>query len=354
MYSGIPSQVQAGADKADKLINEQLLAENDGVDPNADPKPDPDNPEDTKVLVVGETVESLTVKLSAAIQKFDVLQGKYNAEIKALGDDPNLLNTIKAENKNLKRQNVDYGKIINDQQNELVTLRSSPAKPTEPLPGAAELSEEDLAHLKVEALDGKTLEIIKKMVASEAEKIVQMRYGDLSAKLENRIETVEKSNAVNHEDRFEQDLTKAVPNWKAINGWDADGTNPEPEWVEFLGEMAPFQNRTYHEVIKEAQGQGNVKTCADVFNAYLSKKGAAPPGPTPEPVDDPLKIDPAANLDPGRSGSGDMPTDLPTYTMAEYQKFMNDATKNPRKMNSDAWIKQNAVYNKALSDGRIK
>lgn len=353
----VPSQVQADADKADALIAAQLAAENGETPPEEDPnatqdpelKPEEDADKDlvnnTKEAMLGSQVKDLTHQLS-------VLQGKYNAEIKALGDDPQLLNTLKADVKRLTRQNNDYSKIISDQQHELATkVVAKPETPAEAATDAVtELSQDDKDLLKSEGLEGPVLEVINKLVDNRADAIVKTRYGDLSAK----VDTVQQENVATKGDRFLQDLTDAVPTWKTINGWGDAG--PEAGWPEYLNEMAPFQDRTLGEVLKEAQGQGNVQTCADIFNGFIAKKGTTPPEPKPDDpvVADPLKkLNPADLLDPAASGASELPKDAPTYTKADYKKFYEDATKDQKIMKTEAWQKKRDAIEKALLDGRI-
>lgn len=345
MNTGIPEQVQAGADKADALIadlHKKLSGDEPTLPANQDPGPN--KPEDAV-----ETVESLTAKLAEKTQQFNVLQGKYNAEIKALGDDPNLLNTLKAENRNLKRQNSDFSKIISDQQHQLAQ-KPDEIPATKKVPESTGLSQDDLDHLRAEGIEGKTLEIFKKLAVGEADNIVKMRYGDLSAK----VDTFQQDAAETKSERFFRALTEAVPTWRAIN---ANSPDEESEWRNYLDGKAPFQNRTRNQVLIDAQDQFDVETCAEVFTGFISLGGGLPGTPIADGVvggKDPLKINPADLLDPAASSSSDVPKDAPTYTMAEYKSFCDAATKNPRIVNTEAWIKKNAMYDKALSEGRIK
>ena len=170
----IPEQVRAGAEHAEQLIAEQKAAEA-GETPSAGDKPaeqpaDQDADQNPKPEDAAPTVESLTKKVEELTHSLSVLQGKYNAEVKALGDDPNLLNTLKADKRRLDRQVTDLQRIVNDQQAQLARLSSKDSQPPEDPDNEPavpdidlKLDKEDLDHLRNEGIEGKTLDIFKKL-----------------------------------------------------------------------------------------------------------------------------------------------------------------------------------------------
>lgn len=323
LEANIPSQAQAGADAADKII-QGIKGDAAGQDPGQTP------PE--------HTVESLKTKVDELTQKLSVLQGKYNAEIKALGDDPQVLNTLKAENRKLKRQVEDFSKIISDQQNELA--KQSTQQVVEPDQDAAQLSDEDLEYLEGEGFEGKTLEIFRKLVSKVADNISQKRYGDISA----TVNEVKKTTAMSRKDKFEEKLTELVPDWQAINAMTAD---EDSDWYQFLMTKAPFQARTYNDVLIAAADNFDYNGCAEVFNEYLrlhpSKKKADPP-----------KLKPEDLVEPGQSVSSQLPDDKPTYTMAQYKGHYDALTRGDWKGREDKWQEHANVLDRALQEGRVK
>ena len=342
----IPEQVLAGAAAADALIAE---INKGNQDPNATVVQDPDPSK------LENTDQDLASQLAAKTQQLSVLQGKYNAEVKALGDDPNILNTLKARVRTLERQNNDYATIITDLQHEALTLKSgtkpkegsAPAKPSsEPTP---ELDPEDLAYLADEGIEGKTLEILMKLIDKKSG---GSNMGDM-AKLSEEIQSLRKDAVESQQEKFFRQLSEEVSNWREING---TPDNPNEDWLTWLDEMAPYQNRSRAAVLHEAQGILDVKTCIDIFNDYTRERGAPAAEPEPTPiVDQGLRIDPSQQLDPDHSNAD--PSQVSDSTIlyaADYKKLMTDFTRGAWRGRDAEFKSQQAIFEKALTEGRLK
>lgn len=339
----LPSQVQAGADRADQLIAEQAALMNGAQDtPSAGDDPanpatqhqNPANPE--------HTVETLTAKVGSLTQQLTVLQGKYNSEIKELGDNPNLLNTQKAELRKLRRQVTDFSRIISDQQHTIAKMKSDDPPAADPKKNHREstgsLTQEEIDYLNSEGLSDRAIEIFSK--------VGQSPDGELST----QVKELREEAASSKQDRFFQGLTEAVPNWRKIN---ADSEDSESTWVKYLNGKAPFQNRTINEVLNEAQANLDVATCADIFNNFI-RMSPPPADPETEVVGDPPRINPADHIEPGSSVASQPPAPAPQYTMAEYKAHYDYGAKNPRVATTKEWKDKAAILDKAYAAGQIK
>jgi len=342
----VPEQVQAAADAADKALAAMAAAEKGdklpapNVDPNAVPQePGLKKPEDASA---GDTIESLTHKLS-------VLQGKYDAEIKALGEDPQLLNTLKAENRRLSRQNNEYSRIVSDQQDQLARVKAPPAPAASGTGKTGDgiessLTEEELEYLAAQGIEGETLDIFNKLIDSRADAITQTRYGEVSSKVDSVVQT----QAVSRNERFFIDLSKAVPNWRTINGSE---TAPNEAWLSWLDLRAPYQNRSRAEVLHEAQAGFDVETCVDIFNDFIRENPTSAAGSPHTPLPKP---NPADLLEPdAASSTGAPPPGEPAFTMAEYERHHAEFTKGHWKGREDEWQRKTAIFDKAYKEGRI-
>ena len=242
-YNQIPEQVRIGAEIADKLIAAQKAEEDKaaGIEPiivdpqDQDPiKLTPEDTESKPVVVVDKDKQIADLK-----HKLDVLQGKYNAEIKALGDDPQLLNTLKAENRRLERERSDYMKIVADQEEKLArqTIESKKeptARDTEPSKLEEVLSKEELDHMDNEGIDDKTLEILNKLIAHRSGKEAELRYGKVS----DEIRSLKTDKIKSDKEMFDEKLDAAVPNWREIDD--------SPEWRSgFLMKKDKYNTYTY-------------------------------------------------------------------------------------------------------------
>ena len=348
----IPEQVQAASDSADKLISEQAAAITQPpgeVDPAAAQDTDLIKPEHT------DTVESLTAKVDNLTQQLVVLQGKYNAEIEALGNDPKILNTQKAEIRGLTRQVNDLNKIVSDQQDQIARASvATPAVSEEKKEVAVvSVSDEDLAHLSNEGFTGETMDVFKRLVRTEAEAIAKAQPGSIPESLEKRVESIEKIAVGTENERFFQALTQAVPNWRAINKTVEDPNNDWLDWLDGVAAKGPYESgpdQIRADILHEAQKNLNAIVAIKIFQDYISEKGIKPIDPI---VDDPLKIIPADLIEPEANSSGGAPPEKPTYTMSEYKEHAIALTKGHWKGREAEWKERSVLLDAAYAEGRI-
>jgi hypothetical protein len=338
----VPKQVQAASDRADEIINAAAAAAGGGDNNPVDGQDMNQNkPEYT------DTVDSLKEDLRVLNAKLKVLQGKYDAEIKAL-DDPQLLNTLKAENRRLSRQVNDFSKIISDFQDKEATRKTGDEKNKD----VVELTDEELDHLRDEGLEGKTLDIIKKMINSGRSD--DTRYGEIAGKVESLEKKISgDSSNMSDGQKLLRDLTVAVPNWREING---SADNPNNIFLDWLDGPVPYSGKTKAEVLHDAQASNDTQTCIDIFLDFAKEHPDAGKKPGKK-TDDTLKVNPENLIEPPNAGSGDDTpgeSGKPTYSMAEYEKHYSERTKGLWRGREKEWDKKTTLLDKAFTEGRIK
>lgn len=329
MNTGIPNQVQAQSDKADQMLKGLPAGE----------KPEPAKKiEDggAKPPEVEETVDSLKAKLTESEHKFSVLQGKYNAEIQTLKDDPNLLTRLKGQVKSLGLQLQEANGKLQEQNNLILDLKKQiTAKPAEvpkdddPL---SALSEEDRDYLRDEGFEDKTLEIVGKLVKNAKKGEIPAPVNVADIKKEVQLEEKQRRQKIFWK-KFTDEKT-GVPDWQEINSSDAFN-----DWLDDTAKRSELQT---------AQDEDDYETAIQVFNDF--KKSAKPKKP---------KINPEEHIEPSISVVSQTPPDggAPAgkiYTRQEIKQFYQDVVTGKYK-GKDAEMKTiDADILKADREGRIK
>lgn len=279
-------------------------------------------------------VEELTKKLADAEHKFSVLQGKYDAEVKAIKGDVNLVNRLKNENKTLRKQVEDLNKASIANAEALTELRKQlekPKKDPEPV-----LTESDLDVLNDEGVTPKALELIKKLIpSSESNSMVEEKLREISKKIEN----VQQDFTQKYQSTWERDLHAAIPDIDQYIGESAD-----PAFGKWLDETLR------RESLQTALNQQDIKKLKEGIELFKKETAAEPAKPKEEPSklekhiepDETVDFDPA-NIKPDK-----------VWNMAEVNKFYLDQTKGlwAGREKEAAQIDREIVQ--ALSQGRIK
>ena len=335
----IPSQVQAQADIADQKLKGLSNLEQD-PSKTAQPKPE-DQP--NQPLPKEETIDSLKQKLS-------VLQGKYDAEVKALKDDVNLLNTLKHNNRMLTAQVRDLTSLTTDlkkQVEERPAAKDSDSSAKLPESFLSMISDEDREHLENEGFDQKTVDILGKLFTNKA---LSQSSVDL--------EEIKKEVAINRHRSFWSELNSRVSDWETINGNAENNIPGDPAFFDFLDTKIPYSDKTRLDVLREAQGAMDHEKVIQVF---LDFKALKTPKAPPKAPDDPPKtiLDPSKLIDPeGSVAGGDhMNEQQPQgkmYTRPEIKQIYDDYAKGVYRGREDEFKKLDADIVRANAEGRIQ
>lgn len=222
-------------------------------------------------------------------QKFDVLTGKYNAEV------PRLYQQLKEQASALDRLQAE--------------LEANKAKPAEP-----EKAKESLVTSNDEETFGSDLIDLARRVTRDEVGVVLNRIGQLERMLENisqlpkQVEQVVQSQQESNEQRFWGAVAAAVPDWNQV---DAD-----PRWIEWLGQTPPFAVKTYRELAGDAIAAGSVDKIAELVKAWKQDAGIAQAQQTQSNNKQELQ----RQVAPTKSNASNVPQGKKVWTGADYEK----------------------------------
>lgn len=263
----VPAAVRRAAERADQLIRD---AGNTSVGDTPagegdNPVTNPDNPAAGEIqnenggdgqplgtTVVNEPSDGAgggtpTQTDTSWQQRYQSLQGKYDAEV------PRLTGQVRV----LEGQ-------VGQLQNLLASVRSAPPPAAAPAPArtaAREVPKED-----IEAYGEDLVIAARRWARAEIEpEFAQMR-SEL-AQLTTRSQSTETNIA--HR-TVEQSLDATIPNWRVIND--------DQAFIGWLAHIDPFSNRKRHDMLAEAYAQGNAQRTAAFFRAYTNEQTAVNPG----------------------------------------------------------------------------
>jgi hypothetical protein len=192
------------------------------ADPEPDEKPDPRQESDP----LQQTIASL------------------EAEVKKLDND----------NRTQRIRRGELERRVESLEKENESLKAEVArKPVQPV-----LSDEDRELLEAEGISEDVLNVIGKTLKGKDSN------EDLD-KLRKEIGTIKAQSA---EDKFYNEISNVVPNWKTIN--------VDPGFIKWLQNEIPFQNCTVHDRLNAAGQQFDSATVAKIFKSYADSKVGAP------------------------------------------------------------------------------
>jgi hypothetical protein len=178
--------------------------------------------------------------------KYDVLSGKYNAEVPKLHEQ--VQNTVNA---------------LHALQQEIDQLKAKPQ--AEKKPPQSHITAKD-----EETFGGDLIDLARRVVKDEISGLIS-DFSHVKAvistltDLPNKVKTVETKQQLTEEELFWADVAKQIPNWQAI---DAD-----PLWIEFLANKPAFTSRTYRELAIEAIAQGQVAPLVELVKVWEDATG---------------------------------------------------------------------------------
>lgn len=320
--------------------------------------------------VEGQTarIAELEADLEKEKHKYSVLQGKYNAEIKPIKDDVNLLNNLKSQNKNLEKktaefqrkvadlvtQNAEFARANSDLQNQLAGKKKESPAEDETLDITKLLSEEDQEILIGEGITGTAQDVFVKLVSKLTHtKKTNEPTASEPAKVQN--ESVV--------DSFWTGLEDAVADWQPINR--------SPEFNTWLDELAPYSDKTKRQLLTEAQDKLDLTTVISIFGDFKASDSFKPEQ-APQSPSEPTETTPETNLEnelepessaqadviinpPGQSPEEKMLDPKYVFSPSEITAFYKNATQSGSLMesNRELYDKIDAAIVTAGAEGRV-
>jgi hypothetical protein len=223
------------------------------------------------------------------LQRFKVLQGKYDAEVPRLHEQ---LRDARRDNDTLRAQ-------MERLQAEVANLKTQePPKAPEP--------EYDLAANL--GLDDEGAQGMQRYLQSQIDKGVQAALAQINPRLESVTQTVQQT----AEERFWAQVTApdAVPDY-----WTIKDT---AEVGQGLARKAPMTSQTYYHLLAQAYQRGDAQAFIEVMRAVRPPAVSRSPTETPTPEPSPA----ASKVVPRRAGGGGQPAPAPAMITREQLKAL--------------------------------
>lgn len=259
-------------------------------------------------------------------KRFDVMQGKYNAEV------PRLTHQVSQLTENVNALTSQLQSAQEQQQQGAVDDEDKTVEE------ALEEMQERYGDRFIHALN-----TLVNHAVSKAGKEVDGKLDGVEKRVQEVESTTTKSQIDSELDRmFASDL---IPDWRVLNN--------DPGFIESLKLPAPFSGgKTLHDVLKESYYSGDVAGTAEVFCAYSSK--------TKQPADQASKDREEQNAPKGppvsptrRGGSSQVieGSGGDIWKVSDYEALLK--TRREGKISEEAFQKKKAEFYKAREEGRL-
>jgi type II secretory pathway pseudopilin PulG len=319
MDQDLPKAIQNELAQAE-AIEKQLADEAASKVGNTEPAPEPTPTEPTEVPSEPKPAEEPKPAVDAEWkQRYDILQGKYNAEVPRLHDQ-------------LKSQ----GDVLQQLQHELEALKNKPAEPQQP--------KESLVTDKDEETFGSDLvDLARRVSRDEASQTLQRINMIENAiqqlmQLSQKVTAVETNQVQTAQDKFWTSIATAVPDWKEINH--------EAQWLSWLAEYDIVAGKTRQESLDEASQRLDADRVAGLFKLWKTQFRPA------EPVKSNTDAELSRQVAPPKQGASSVPTQQKIWTGAEYERAYDPRLMT--QMSADEVDSLQAEAERAVQEGRVR
>lgn len=267
-------------------------------------------------------------------QKYNVLKGKYDAEVPRLSQDLR-----------------DASSRISKLEEQLTTL-AVPAAQATPEPVRTEFTPEEIADYGEDLLE---------VIGRKARSIVESEYIPRIDSLTTEVTTLQSQLGETGQRVAKQEtnevfaqLDREVKDWRKIN--------TDPDFHEWLDQVDPFSGETRKDLLLRAFERKNAHQVKLFFDKYVQENAAVVPptadvtpsgqgGTTTSTLDLGNYIEPGQPRSGGDSGA---PKDKRIWTSQEIGAFYSDVQKGRYKNRPDDKMRIEADIISATSEGRVK
>lgn len=284
---------------------------------NPGEQPAPENPEGTPAIPPQEAEEP--PRAGEYWQKrFEVLQGKYNAEVPRFQEQVNSL--------------VAQVRLLTEQ-----LAAKTPAAETAPQMSA----EEALDNLESEYGEAFT-KAIDRRIDRRIGTVIDQRLQPFAEKV-SQVETVQAKTA---QQLFDEELSRTVPNWRTMDS--------DPGFLAWLDEIDEFTGVPRLRLLRDAYHKGDVGRTATFFNRYLNSQQPLPTAQPPSTAQ-PSTVTPQHLVVPNKKGGGtqvqidnNQAQVIPWAEIEEFRMAVINGTYKGKDVEQ-----RKAAYNKAITEGRV-
>lgn len=331
-----PAQVRRQAQEAEDLIRTLNTPPGDPNAPPADPAqppapPAPDQPPAPPAPPTPPAPPAPQPVQDEWKHKYDVLQGKYEAEMARM---------------NMALQNSN--ERISSLEQLLASVRAAPpAAPPQPAPAAAPSSrlvtEDDRSEYGQGMVD--FVGRVAKDAFAPERAAMQATIDDLRRQVGQNTATVVQT----AQERMFTALDTAVPDWRVVNS--------SPTFLAWLKELDVFSGRQRHELLLEAYEKNDAVRVQRFFQAFKQEDSATDPTAAAAPVPPRTPaIDPATLVAPGAPRGGGPGADAPgakkIWSQPEIADFYDRKRRGKVPADEAARLERDILL--ASSEGRVR
>lgn len=343
--SALPKSVQVQVDKANDLLDKINKREEEPKDEVTPPKDEVETP-------VQETPKEEPPKQETPPQdssfehKYQVLQGKYNAEVPRL---KRKLDAAVDENRDLKQRLTNVESMLASMQ--AVQKPQTPEQPKLP-----DITDDERAQFGDDLID--LIErVSKRATLPEIEAHLKPLEGRVK-QVDQSVASTSKSMAESQRRQVFADLEAAVPDWRT--------QNEDEAFLNWLDEVDPLSGEQRGTLLTKAMNQFDSERVIRFFKSFRSENAGEVSQPAPEaaPGKKPVGQEPQAKLDdfvaPGtpKTGTPSAPDESGkrVYTRADIHALYaekNEFVKKGKPIPKRLKEMEEDIF-KAQSEGRIR
>jgi hypothetical protein len=287
----LPKKVREQAERAEALHRQVYGNTANDAAPGESAAPRPEQGEVMANQAAAPTAPGQPTEFAAAPaddtweKKYRVLEGKYNAEVPRMAAQ------------------------LRELRDEIEALRSAPA------PAAPAVPQTELGGMTPEDVVEQFGEDFAKAVGAVAARIASQNTDALRQEFQPKLESVEKTTMESARAEFLRELSRLVPDWKAIDQDDG--------FTAFLDETDPLTGRSRRFFFKEADKHMDAARIAQFFQAFKGNSNPALQAPAvngPSAIE--LQLQPSSNRSSPQSPQGKR-----YWTSADVRQFYVDVRK---------------------------
>lgn len=337
----IPQSVQRQAEEADRLLEQYSAQQTLQTEPTGEPEEPAEPPtleepvEEPKAPTPPARNED---EASLWKQRYETLQGKYNAEVGRVAQQNRELQT------QLQQVSAQVADLLKTRQPE-----------SDPKPDQTLVRPEDAENYGSDMVDFVRRVAQDTLRAREAElgKVIS-ELRDENAKLKESLVGVEQRQGQTAQEQFISRFAQLVPDWEAIN--------QDPAFLNWLEQTDSLTGQPRQVLLDAAHNALNAQRVAAFFNAFKQEIGRVAPSPTPthqptpqQPARRSAPPEVARQVQPGRSKAASTPQAsepaTKIWSQREISDFYRNATQGRYSREEQARIE--AEIDLAAAQGRV-
>lgn len=322
MDQTLPKAIQAELEAAEaiekQIAEEQAALQKGNTDkPEADQAqtPAPEEPKD--VEPTPQPTEQVNQGDDGWKQKFEVLTGKYNAEV------PRLYQQLK-----------EQASLLESLQNQLAEKKPEPTQPEQPKETLVTSNDEETFGTDLIDLARRVSRDELSALRSELSQMKDMIKG--IADLPKRVDLVAQQQAETVTERYWNAVEAQVPDWNQID--------TDQRWIDFLNQTPPFALKSYRDMASEAIAAGQVAPIVELVKVWKQQAGVTGQANAKQELE--------RQVAPAKQNASATPQGKKIWTMAEYERAY-DPRLGAEMSEADIEALQ-AEADQALVEGRIQ